>query len=77
MKGYKQIRKSFQRIAELNRIIDAGGPEAADARRAKQEVSFPSTISFRAKGKKGGKKKASGRKWSPVLPGSFESGKRR
>lgn len=69
----------FEKIAELNRLIDQGGEVAKDARAAKARLSakadFPSK---KAKKKgKGKKKKADILDSRMRVPGSFESGNNR
>lgn len=77
-KRYKNARDYFAKIAALNELIDKGGGEARDAAIAKTRlVNSPAPKAQKSKKKKSKRKKTDLLNSRAMLPGSFESGKRR
>lgn len=79
-KRYKHARAYFAKVAALNELIDKGGGEAKDAAIAKSQLANSSARN--AQKSKKNKSKSKSRKTDllnsrAMLPGSFESGKRR
>lgn len=75
-KRYKHARAYFAKVAALNELIDKGGGEAKDAAIAKSQLAN-SSASNAQKSKKNKGKKTDLLNSRAMLPGSFESGKRR
>lgn len=72
-----QANEYFAKLKALNEIIDKGGEAAKDARMAKEKLS---SSHFNKSSKRGTGKSGSGsyeKLERLMLPGSFESGKRR
>lgn len=75
-KRYKHARAYFAKVAALNELIDKGGGEAKDAAIAKNQLANSSARNAQ-KSKKSKSKKTDLLNSRAMLPGSFESGKRR
>ena len=75
-KRYKHARAYFAKVAALNELIDKGGGEAKDAAIAKNQLANSSARNAQ-KSKKNKSKKTDLLNSRAMLPGSFESGKRR
>lgn len=75
-KRYKHARAYFAKVAALNELIDKGGSEAKDAAIAKSQLANSSARNAQ-KSKKNKSKKTDLLNSRAMLPGSFESGKRR
>ncbi len=75
-KRYKHARAYFAKVAALNELIDKGGGEAKDAAIAKSQLANSSARNAQ-KSKKNKSKKTDLLNSRAMLPGSFESGKRR
>ena len=75
-KRYKHARAYFAKVAALNELIDKGGGEAKDAAIAKNQLANSSARNAQ-KSKKSKCKKTDLLNSRAMLPGSFESGKRR
>ena len=75
-KRYKHARAYFAKVAALNELIDKGGGEAKDAAIAKSQLANSSARNAQ-KSKKSKSKKTDLLNSRAMLPGSFESGKRR
>lgn len=70
--------KYFAKVAALNKLIDKGGNEAKDAVSAKVNFANSSALKIQTAQKKKNKGKKSDLLDSrAMLPGSYESGKRR
>lgn len=75
-KRYKHARAYFAKVAALNELIDIGGGEAKDAVIAKSQLASSSARNVQ-KSKKNKSKKTDLLNSRAMLPGGFESGKRR
>ncbi len=77
-KRYKHARAYFAKVAALNELIDKGGGEAKDAAIAKSQLANSSARNAqKSKKNKSKSKKTDLLNSRAMLPGSFESGKRR
>ena len=77
-KRYKHARGYFAKVAALNELIDKGGGEAKDAAIAKSQLANSSARNAqKSKKNKNKSKKTDLLNSRAMLPGSFESGKRR
>ncbi len=75
-KRYKHASAYFAKVAALNELIDKGGGEAKDAAIAKSQLANTSARNAQ-RSKKDKSKKMDLLNSRAMLPGSFESGKRR
>lgn len=77
-KRYKHARGYFAKVAALNELIDKRGGEAKDAAIAKSQLANSAALNAQKSQKKKNKSKKTDLLNSrAMLPGSFESGKRR
>lgn len=77
-KRYKHARDYFTKVAALNQLIDKGGSEAKDAATAKTRlVNSLALKEQKSKKNKSKRKKTDLLDSRAMVPGSFESGKRR
>ena len=77
-KRYRHARAYFAKVAALNELIDKGGGVAKDAAIAKSQLANSSARNAqKSKNNKRKSKKIDLLNSRAILPGSFESGKRR
>ena len=77
-KRYKHAEEYFAKVAALNELIDKGGNEAKDAAVAKTRlVNSPVPKAQKSAENKNTRKKTNLLDSRAMLPGSYESGKRR